>query len=242
MKRLPVLIVMGISLGFLAGRESGPLSLTWLGHSCFILHSAGGTEILMDPFDKGVGYSAPSVKVNAVTISHEHFDHNNAAMAEGKPEVIRGLTDKSCAQVDRTVGDVHIRSVCSHHFDKDHPERGLNAVMIFETGGKTVVHLGDLGRQLTAEQVKAIGRVDVLLLPVGGVYTIDAAGATQVMEVLKPKLVIPMHYKTAKCRVNLSPVDPFLQGKPRVEKKKSSTLEIQSLPAETTIVVLEPRQ
>lgn len=242
MKRIISWTIVFLGIGLLAAQSPGPLTLTWLGQSCFIIRSPGGTQILVDPFGKLVGYEVPSIKVDAVTVSHEHFDHNNVAMAQDKPVILRGLKDGDWGKIDQTVGDVHIRSVGVYHDDKNGAQRGKNAVMIFETGGKTIVHLGDLGHQLTPEQIKAIGRVDVLLIPVGGNYTIDAAGATRVVSALKPKIVIPMHYKTAKLKVDIAPLDAFLQGKPRVERIKGSILEIKDLPAETTIIVLEPKQ
>jgi L-ascorbate metabolism protein UlaG (beta-lactamase superfamily) len=217
-----------------------PLTLRWHGQSCFLLTSPGGAAILMDPFHKEAGYPVPALKVDAVTVSHEHFDHNNVEAAKPGAKIIPGLTESGFLQVNEQVGDVHIRSVATYHDSRQGMMRGKNTVFIFETAGLTVVHLGDLGHVLDEEQVKAIGKTDVLLIPVGGTYTIDAAEATRVMGQLKPKMVIPMHYKTDKTvNLPLAPVDNFLQGKPRVERKKGNQLEISQLPAETTIIVLD---
>jgi len=224
---------------FLIGAGPKPLTLRWYGQSCFLLTSTAGTAVLMDPFGEQVGYKVPQLKADAVTISHEHPDHNNAEMAKPGAKIIRGLTEGGWATVSETVGDVKIRTVPVYHDDREGRMRGRNAVFVFETGGITVVHLGDLGHLLDEEQVKAIGKADVLLIPVGGAYTIDAQDATQVVSKLKPKIVIPMHYKTDKIKnIPIAPVDGFLQGKPRVEKPKGSELQIRKLPAETTIYVL----
>jgi len=226
---------------FLLGASPKPLTLRWFGQSCFLLTSPGGTAVLMDPFhrENGIEYPLPSIKADAVTISHEHFDHNNAAAAKPGAKIIHGLTEGGWATVSETVGDVKLRTVPTFHDDREGRMRGRNAVFVFETNGITVVHLGDLGHLLDDEQVKAIGRTDVLLIPVGGYYTIDAAQAKQVVNQLKPKIVIPMHYKTDQVKnIPIATADAFLQGQPRIAKQKSSVLEIRTLPAETTIYVL----
>ena len=133
----------------------------------------------MDPIPKGIGYELPQgCKADIVTISHEHPDHNNVGFVTGnKPRVIRGLTadKKGWTRVDEKVKDVSIRSVGVYHDDERGAERGLDTVFIFEAGGVRIAHLGDLGHVLTDEQLAAIGAVDVLLVPVGGTFTIDGA-------------------------------------------------------------------
>ena len=230
--------VLFLSAG-LSRAATKPLTLRWFGQSCFLLTSPGGTAVLMDPFGEKVGYPVPSVKAEAVTISHEHFDHNNAEAAKPGAKVIRGLAESGWAQVNEQVGDVHLRTVAAYHDSRQGMMRGKNTIFIFETAGLTVVHLGDLGHVLDEEQVKAIGKTDVLLIPVGGTYTIDAAEATRVVDQLKPKIVIPMHYKTDKTpNLPVAPVDDFLKGKPKVQRVKGNELTVKELPAETTIYVL----
>ncbi len=236
MRHLKLILVAAL---LLLAANPKPLTLRWYGQSCFLLTSPGGATILMDPFHKEVGYPVPSLKADAVTMTHEHFDHNNAEMAKPGARIIHGLTEGGYASVSETVGDVKIRTVPTFHDDREGRMRGKNAVFVFETGGLTVVHLGDLGHLLDDEQIKAIGRTDVLLLPVGGFYTIDAAQAKAVVNQLKPKIVIPMHYKTDKTKnIPIATVDGFLAGQPRVERPKRSELQIRELPAETTIYVL----
>jgi L-ascorbate metabolism protein UlaG (beta-lactamase superfamily) len=205
--------------------------LSWLGQSCFVLETAAGTRIVMDPIPKGLGYDLPpGLKADAITVSHEHADHNNVGLVVGKPRVIRGLTadKKGWTRVDEKVREVAVRSVGVYHDDKRGAERGLNTVFVFEIGGLRVAHLGDLGHVLTDEQLSAIGSVDVALVPVGGVFTIDGYQATRVVDQLRPRLiVVPMHYKTAALTIKeLEPVDAFLERKANVRHAPTNTLDL----------------
>src|SRR5450432_3945428 len=197
--------------------------LTWLGQSAFVLETAAGTRIVMDPIPKGLGYDLPAgLKADAITISHEHADHNNVALVTNKARVLRGLTadKKGWTKIDDKVKDITIRSVGVYHDDKRGAERGLNSVFIFESGGLRIAHLGDLGHTLDDDQLSAIGSIDVVLVPVGGHFTIDARQATRVIDQLHPRLVIvPMHYRTAVSTISqLATVDEFLAGKPNVRR------------------------
>jgi L-ascorbate metabolism protein UlaG (beta-lactamase superfamily) len=221
------------------------VTLTWYGQACFLIETATGTRIVVDPLSKGLGYDLPvGLRADAVTISHEHADHNNVALVGGRPKILRGLTadKKGWTKIDDKVKDVAIRSVGVYHDDQRGAERGLNAVFIFETAGLRIAHLGDLGHTLDDQQLSAIGSVDVVLVPVGGHFTIDARQATRVLEQLHPRLVIvPMHYRTAVSTVTqLAPVDEFLTGKANVRRLESNALPItaiKSRPA-TEIVVM----
>jgi L-ascorbate metabolism protein UlaG (beta-lactamase superfamily) len=212
-------------------------TLSWLGQSCFVLETAGGTRVVMDPLPRGIGYPLPAgLKADVVTISHEHVDHNNLALLSNKPRVLRGLTAdrKGWTKIDERVKDVAIRSVGVYHDEKRGAERGLNTVFLFEVGGMRIAHLGDLGHLLTDEQLSAVGAVDVLLIPVGGATTIDAPQANRVIDQLHPRLMaIPMHYKTD--------LEPFLSGKPNVRYQEKSTVTLTALKARpgTEIVVLK---
>ncbi len=169
-----------------ARAESHPVAyLTWYGQSCFMLESASGTRILMDPMSANLGYAPPvELHPDAVTISHEHPDHNNLGLVPGKERVFRGLTadKKGWVKIDDKVKDVTIRSIGVYHDQKRGAELGLNTIFIFETGGVRIAHLGDLGHALTDQQLAAIGSVDVVLVPVGGGSTIDAQTATYVVD------------------------------------------------------------
>ena len=223
--------------------------LTWYGQSCFLLETAAGTRIVMDPIPKGIGYELPQgFKADIVTISHEHSDHNNVAFVGGnKPRVIHGLTadKKGWTRVDEKLKDVSIRSVGVYHDGARGAVRGLDTVFIFEVGGVRIAHLGDLGHILNDEQLAAIGAVDVLMVPVGGTFTIDALKATRVVEQLRPRImVIPMHYKTDASTIKeLEPLALFLDGKANVRRETAHTIALSPMKARPAaeIVVLPYR-
>jgi L-ascorbate metabolism protein UlaG (beta-lactamase superfamily) len=215
-----------------ASRAQAPATkLTWYGQACFLLESKAGARVVMDPIPAGIGYTPPaSLAADVTTVSHEHGDHNNVALVQGQPKILRGLTEdkKDWNKVDEKVKDVAIKAVGVYHDEEKGQKRGLNTVFVFEVDGLRVAHLGDLGHILDARQVAAIGTVDVALVPVGGFYTIDAAQATKVLAQLKPRLiVIPMHYKTDVLTIKeLAPVDAFLAGKKKVRRETTNTLTL----------------
>ncbi len=210
------------------------MKIQWLGHSCFYLTSQAGTRVLCDPFDPKIGYPAPAVEADIVTTSHKHSDHNYTQVVKGK-----------FLQIDspgrHVVDDVEITGFVTFHDEAGGKQRGQNLIFRILMDGICILHCGDLGHPLTPEQVKALGGVDVLLLPVGGYYTIDPAAATKVVQQLSPRMVIPMHYKTDSVDMPIAPVEDFLRTQARVSRMAQSTLEIalQDLPAETTTMVLQ---
>jgi L-ascorbate metabolism protein UlaG (beta-lactamase superfamily) len=170
-------------------------------------------------------------------------DHNNVEAGTGAKKVIRGLdAGGEWAKVEESIGDIKIRTVGVYHDDKEGQDRGKTAVFIFETAGITIVHLGDLGHLLSPDQIKAIGKADVLLIPVGGTYTIDARAAKQVVDQLQSRLVIPMHYKIEGLTLPLDKADKFLALMPAVERKETDVLELRDLPAQTTVIVLTKKK
>jgi L-ascorbate metabolism protein UlaG (beta-lactamase superfamily) len=226
----------------LGGAAQAQVKVQWFGQACFLVTSPGGTKILMDPFGPDLGYPIPVVSPDVVTISHEHFDHNNVKMAQGNPKVIHGLDPASgdWNKVDEQVGDVHIYGVPVYHYEKEaDSKRGKDMMMVLEMPGVRILHTGDLGKQLTEEQLKKVGRVDALMVPVGSVYTIDAVGADKVIGQLNPKLVFPMHYKTAALKIALDPLDKFIAGKKNVMAVKGNEYTIDKLPKTREIIVLD---
>jgi L-ascorbate metabolism protein UlaG (beta-lactamase superfamily) len=208
--------------------------LTWYGQSCFLLESATGTKILMDPIPMNLGYTPPAdLAVQAITISHDHPDHNHVTMVQGKTRVIRGITPdkKGWLRIDERVRDITIRSVGVYHDQKKGAEHGLSTVFVFEVSGVRVAHLGDLGHPLTDQQLSAIGSVDVVLLPVGGGGGMDAQTATYVADQIRPRLlIIPMHYKTeASTAKDLDPIDAFIAGRPNVRRATETKLPLTGL-------------
>lgn len=216
------------------------MRLTYHGHACFTLE-ADGTKILIDPFNPDVGYPMPTGTPAAVVVTHEHADHNHVQVAKGSPQVIRGLRGTEWADVRLRVGPVAITTLGVFHDDARGAKRGKNAMFIFEADEVRLVHSGDLGHTLTPEMVAALNRVDVLLIPVGGHFTIGPAQADSVIGQVKPLIVIPMHYKTA---VNadwpIGTVEDFVGGKPRVKRlSQTATLTKQGLPPEPEVWVLQ---
>jgi L-ascorbate metabolism protein UlaG (beta-lactamase superfamily) len=228
-----------------ATATSAKVTLTWFGQSCFLLETAAGTRVLIDPIPRGIGYQLPvGLRANIVTVSHEHADHNNVGLIGGRARVLRGLTvdKKGWTRIDEKVKDVAIRSVGVYHDDKRGTERGLNTVFIFEVAGLRIAHLGDLGHLLDDKQLSAIGSVDVVLVPVGGVFTIDAEQATRVIDQLRPRLVVvPMHYRTPVATISqLAPIDEFLAGKTNVRRLTGNVLPlsaVKSRPAAEIVVM-----
>ena len=225
------------------------VEIQWLGQSCFLITSSQGTRILTDPPVAGTGYViAPMDGVDVITVSHEHTDHSNVSLALGSPLILRGLTSNGWNTVDQRIKDVHIYSVSTafpiYHDNVQGAQRGRNAIFILEFDGLRIAHLGDLGHILATECIQTIGTIDATLIPVGGVYTLDAAGATQVVSQLNPKIVIPMHYKTNKVPATWpgTGVEPFLEGKAAIERPNSSKIKLSksTLPVQTTVVVLNP--
>jgi len=165
--------------------------ITYHGHSEFYLECANGFALLTDPYDSHVGYPMGAYRADAVTVTHGHGDHNYTAKALGAPAIIDSAGEWYPAP------DVKITAIPSVHDDAGGAKRGPNLLMKIEMEGLTLAHLGDQGVELTEEQRRALGRVDVLMLPIGGFFTIDAKTAFRIVQAVKPRVVIPMHYKTA---------------------------------------------
>ena len=211
------------------------MKVKWLGHASFLITSGTGTRIITDPYATGGSLSYGEIKEPAdiITVSHEHYDHNNVAEIPGNPEIVTGT---------RELDGIKFRGIPTYHDEAAGKERGNNTIFCFEVDGVKVCHLGDLGHMLNERQAAELGEIDILLTPVGGFYTIDAATASQICDQLKPRVIIPMHYRNKKCTSPISGVDEFLQGKKNVSRLDTSEVEFKSgkLPAETQIIVLQP--
>ena len=213
------------------------MKIKWLGHASFLITSDTGTKIITDPYATGGGikYGEITEAADIVTTSHDHSDHNNVAAIGGKPEIVRRVGTT-------TVRGLEFEGIPSYHDEAGGRQRGNNTIFCFGVDGLRVCHLGDLGHQLSDKQVAELGSVDILLIPVGGYYTIDAKVATQVCNQLKPKVIIPMHFKTDKCGFPIAGVGEFLKGKDNVNSLDTSEVEFKQgeLPSTTQIVVLKP--
>ena len=225
--------------------DRGTVELTWWGHAMFVLTTADGTRVLLDPYSE-IGYQVPTaaeLAADVVTLSHEHPDHSNVILA-GDATVLRGLTDDGWASIEEEFGDTRISSVDAFHDNSEGSERGRNALFVIETADLRIAHLGDLGQaELTQVQLDALGQIDVLLIPVGGVFTVDAAGATGIVAQIGPRVVLPMHYGTPALAFELEPVAAFIEGKDAREFANSTVgFDVDALPELGTaeIWVLEP--
>lgn len=226
-----------------ADHVGAELTLQYLGHAAFLLQ-VGDTRFLMDPYDPHCGYGKLELEADYVTVSHEHMDHNYIAAAPGaKP--IRGLSPDGLGweEVSITLGGVEIFTVPTYHDDAAGKLRGRNAVFVFDTGDIRLVHLGDLGHLLSPEQLEKLVPVDVLLIPAGGHYTIDASEAWKIIDEMQPKLVIPMHYRTEATRNwPIAPLADFLKEvdvEVKEQKDTAVTLKREVMPSEMEVWVMK---
>ena len=209
------------------------MDITWLGHSCFRIKGSHAT-IITDPYSPDLGYSLGKPTAHIVTVSHQHQGHSYVQGISGAPKPITGPGEYE-------IKGVLVIGVATFHDAERGRKRGNNTVYLIEVDEVLVCHLGDLGHALTAEQVEEIDKVDVLLLPVGGVSTIDAPVAAKVVRQLEPKVVIPMHYKTEVLNRELEPVERFLKeiGVTQLNPQPKLSLTRSSLPDSTQVFLLD---
>lgn len=213
------------------------MDVSFLGHASFRIRGKS-VSVVTDPFSSDmVGFKFPKVTADIVTVSHDHQDHNQVALVAGNPKVISGPGEYE-------IGGVSIFGIPTYHDAKKGEERGRNTVYVLVLDGVRVCHLGDLGHKLTEEQVGEMGTVDILLIPVGGVYTIDSSQASEVVSQLEPRVVIPMHYNipglAPQTFSKLARVDEFVKEmglEPARLEKYSITAD--KLPEEMQLVVLQ---
>ncbi|KPK48032.1 MAG: hypothetical protein AMJ77_01030 [Dehalococcoidia bacterium SM23_28_2] len=215
------------------------MKVKWLGHACFLLTSQSGLRIITDPYTPGafgLEYASPAETADIVTVSHEHADHNNVAAVKGSPQVVKGAGSHDAK-------GIRFKGVATAHDESSGKERGSNTIFCFTLDGIDVCHLGDLGHDLPDKAAAEIGAVDVLLVPVGGNFTIDATVAGNVCQKLAPKVVIPMHFKNERCpNFPVAGVEDFTRRRQQVKKVASSEIEIrkEQLPAGTETIILKP--
>lgn len=213
-----------------------PVAVHWWGQATVSIETYWNLRIVIDPFALGIGYDNPHLAADLVLITHEHPDHNNEALVEDEPIVVRGLTangrvaplrrildrlpnqerptwtDANVSAI-RSTHEVTVTAVPAWHDDEQGRNRGANAMFVIDVDGLRIVHCGDLGQsRLTDEQLQALGHVDVLLIPVGGIYTIDGRQAVDVIAQVKPRVAIPIHFKTPALTFGLRAVEPFIEA------------------------------
>jgi L-ascorbate metabolism protein UlaG (beta-lactamase superfamily) len=215
------------------------MKIKWYGHSAFLITSDQGTKIMIDPYEPGafggqLSYGKIKDQVDIVLTSHDHADHNYTKDLPGTPQVVKGSGSK-------TIKGVSMKGVSTYHDSSKGSERGANTIFTLKIDNIQLCHLGDLGHLLSDKELVEIGPVDILLIPVGGFFTIDPEEATRVAEQIKPKILIPMHFKTEKCGFPVTSVEDFLKGKTNTKRPKVSeaTFDKATLPQQMDIVVLE---
>ena len=213
------------------------MKIKFLGHASFLITSEDGLRIITDPykpgcFDGGIKYEPITEEADIVTISHEHDDHNCTDIP-GNPVFVRGAGKKD-------IKGIAINGTDVFHDTSGGKERGKNTIFNMTVDGMRVVHLGDLGHELSDQEVENIGVVDILFVPVGGYFTIDAAVAEKVIERLHPKIVIPMHFKTDKCGFPIAAVNEFIKNKQVKEFDSEFEASKERLPETTSTYVLTP--
>lgn len=227
---IPILIVQLGHVENLYSQQSNSSTIRYLGHSAFLITTSNGTRIITDPAEFK-GYKMPEgIEADIVTISHEHMDHNNTISIKPGFISLRGCTadNQRVNLIDTLINDIHIYNVPSFH---DPGHHGPNSIFVFEFDDIRVVHLGDLGTVLSHDQVSAIGPVDVLLIPVGGKYTIPLSVADAIVNQLcDGSIIIPMHFKTDEFPSLPNTADDFLEGKTNVVVTQQSSINI---PAES---------
>jgi L-ascorbate metabolism protein UlaG (beta-lactamase superfamily) len=212
--------------------------IEYLAHASFLVRSAAGTTIIIDPYDPAIGYGAISRSCDAMVISHDHRDHNHSASVQGRAMVLKNSPGR------RNIGDITVRGVLACHDECGGARLGYSTIALLEVDGIRCCHAGDLGHLLTDEQREELGEVDLLLVPTGGGgYTIGPEEAHRVAEQVGAKVVIPMHHGTGQLRgdeFSLLRLDPFLEKQPRLKRLSQSVLEmtLHELPVEREIVVL----
>lgn len=214
------------------------MDIYWYGQACFKLKGKEGS-LIIDPFDPKIGLKLPKdLEGDMVLVTHPHEDHNNSGAVvtptSGKPMVFSGPGEYE-------VKGMVVTGIQSFHDNSKGSERGLNTIFHVLMDGLNIVHLGDLGQtQLTEEQIQLISQTDILMIPVGGVYTITSKEAAQIVAQLEPRIIIPMHYKLDGLVVDLEGVDGFLKemGAEGVEPANKLTITKDKLPDEPQVVVL----
>lgn len=212
------------------------MEIDWFGHACFRLRGREGT-VITDPYSKEIGLSFPRPRADVVTISHDHPGHSYAEGVKGEPRVVSGPGEYE-------IKSIFITGVPTSHDKRSGRDRGKNTVYTVEMDGLTICHLGDLGHVPTQPQAEAFGNVNVLLVPVGGISTINASEAAEIVSLLEPQIVIPMHFQLPDLAFKLETSAKFFKemGVKASDPVPSFKVTKDSLPEETQVVLLEPKQ
>ena len=215
------------------------MQISWKGQACFHITAQqakqGQGKLVIDPYDPSfVGLRMSSLEADIVLTTHDHEDHNYIKGVKGEPFAITGPGEYE-------IKDVSIQGIPSFHDEKEGKERGNNTIYVIEAEGIKLCHLGDLGQiELTADQISKVGNVDILFVPVGGVYTIDARVAAKIVHQIEPRVVIPMHYLLPGLKFKLDKVDEFVKemGVKNAQPQAKLAVKVRDFTAEEMKVVL----
>ncbi len=220
------------------------MNITWYGQSCFRISLQGqkksrqAVSLLIDPFDESTGLKMPKVEADILLITHNHKDHNNKKVAKKETFIIDSPGEYE-------LRDVFIHGIFSFHDEKKGEERGVNTIYTIEAEEMRICHMGDFGQgEITNEQLKNIGDVDILMIPVGGVFTIGAKEATKIISQIEPRIIIPMHYKIPKLKIKLEELSLFLKaiGEKSAATEEKLSIQKKNLPSgEMKVTPLSPQ-
>lgn len=214
------------------------MDITYLGHSSFKIKGKSAS-LVTDPYDSSVGFKFPKIEADFVTISHDHFDHNQEQLVTGARKIIKGPGEYE-------ISGISVIGIPSFHDNSKGSERGNNTIYVIEVDDLRICHLGDLGHELDQPAIDQIGTIEILMVPVGGVYSLDPTQAVKVVQSIEPSIVIPMHYKMegmGEQFSSMNPVEDFLKnlGSP-TENLPKLTLQKEDLAdSELKICVLEKK-
>lgn len=210
------------------------MNIYWFGQASYLIKTANGKRLLIDPFAEGIGYTPFKGSVDLVTISHNHYDHNFTGFLENNPTIINSLGN-------HTTDFCKVTGIKSFHDGTKGSERGDNIIFKYTIDDITLCHLGDLGHDLDEDTLKEIGNVDILFIPVGEVYTLDVKAATNVAKKINPKFIVPMHYKTKFLNIPLVGVDKFLMEMKDYETENVSIFSVNKddLNTDSKIILID---
>ncbi len=240
---LAFITAVGLGLSLMSSPDAAQaVTLRWFGHAFFLMTSTEGVRVAMDPFGE-IGYPLPEVAADVVTVSHEHGDHNGADRLAGSPVILRGLKPGGAGWNSISYGmkDVRITALPAYHDDVQGRRAGLNTIFIVETGGLRLAHLSDIGHTLSEETLEAMGSVDILLVPVGGKFSIDGRQAQEVMSRLRPRVTVPIHYKTSVTATwPIADESGFVAGLKNVRRLDTLTVSVtpETLPTQPEVWVM----
>ena len=212
------------------------MDITWYGHSCFRLVERGQLTVVTDPYGDEIGLPTPKLKADLVTISHDEPGHNAVDNVKGYDYVLAGPGEYE-------LGGTFITGIAMHHIDEAKDIARYNVSYLIELGGLTVLHLGDLSHVPEQSTIEELGEVNVLLIPVGGGNSLRADMAAEVIAVIEPHYVVPMHYALPGLTLELDPVDKFLKamGVAKAQEEDSLRVTSSSLPEQPQVIVLQPQ-